>query len=66
MKKQKIDRKIKQKVKKIALSVSSTGVLVECEGISQEKTESMLDRIIKKHKNFMVLKRKNELGSYIE
>ncbi|KKN00300.1 hypothetical protein LCGC14_1139230 [marine sediment metagenome] len=57
-------KKLKKKLK-LSIAVTSEGVQVESEGITQKETEKLINRLIKKHSNFMIFKKKNSLGSYL-
>ncbi len=52
-------------ISKLSIAVTSQGVQVESEGLSEKKTEKLVERLIKKHEKFMIFKKKNDMGSYL-
>ncbi len=62
-KERKEEKKIQQQIlanKEIIIGVNIDGVQVESKGLTEEKAEDLLGRIIKKHGRFIVFKKKNK------
>ncbi len=51
-------------IRKISIAVTGDGVQVESEGLSGKETEELINRLVKKHKNFMILKKINHVGDH--
>ncbi|GAG90169.1 unnamed protein product [marine sediment metagenome] len=65
-KRRKKKNKDEHKDTKLTIQVNSEGVGVESEGLHPKKIEDMINRMILKHKDFMIMKRRNRFGSYVE